>query len=163
MGTSSELLREGTDRIQVGPTIDAGIDCCRQGHWEEGLQLLWKASRRAGEGADLPAAFYSYTGFGVARYERRLAEGERLCRHALRLDPSDPEHYLLLAEVRLLRRNRKGAVSALLKGLRIAPQDSKLRAVQRRIGFRRPPVISFLSRDHPLNVLLGRRRHRRGA
>lgn len=161
MHTTNELLAIDTDRIAIRPTIEAGITVCREDDWEKGLQILWKAARRAGEGAELPAAFYAYTGFGVARYQRQLAEGERLCRHAVRLDPADPEHYLLLAEVCQLRRKRRATVDALLKGLRIAPEDPRLRRFQRRIGFRRPPIIRFLSRDNPLNFLLGRWRHRR--
>ncbi len=161
MAASSLPMTRETDRIDIRPIIEAGVEACQQGDWEKGLELLGKASRRAGEGDELPAGFYSYTGFGIARYQRRLAEGERLCRHAVRLDPSNSEHLLLLAEVCLLRRKRKAAVDALLKGLKIAPHDPQLRRLQRRIGFRRPPVISFLSRDHPLNRLLGRRRHRR--
>ena len=161
MAEATEILSQDTDRIELQPTIESAVELCRQGDWQRGLQLLGKASRRAGEGDELPAVFYSYTGFGVARYERRLAEGERLCRHAVRLDPSDPEHQLLLAEVCLLRRKRKSAVDAILKGLRIDPGNVQLRRLQKRIGFRRPPVIHFLSRDNPLNWILGRRRHRR--
>lgn len=161
MATGSEILSQDTDRIGLKSTIETAVEICRQGDWQNGLQLLGKASRRAGEGDELPAVFYSYTGFGVARHQRQLAEGERLCRHAVRLDPSDPEHLLLLAEVCLLRRKRKAAVDAILKGLRIDPNDPLLRRLQKRIGYRRPPVIRFLSRDNPLNWLLGRRRHRR--
>ena len=149
------------DRIELRPTIESAVEICRQGDWQLGLQLLGKASRRAEEGDELPAVFYSHTGFGVARYQRQLAEGERLCRHAVRLDPSDPEHLRLLAEVCVLRRKRKAAVDAILKGLRIDPGNAPLRRLQKKIGFRRPPVIRFLSRDNPLNWYLGQRRHRR--
>ena len=161
MSATNDLLSQDTDRIELQPTIEAGIGLCRDGDWGDGLQLLWKASRRASDAEELPASFYAYAGFGVARYQRQLAEGERMCRHAVRLDPSDPAHYLMLAEVRLLRRNRKAAVEALLKGLRIDPNHAPLRRLQRRIGFRRPPVLSFWSRDHPLNWFLGQLRHRR--
>ena len=160
MADVTEILSQDTDRIDLRSTIDIAVDLCREGEWDRGLQMLGKVLRRSGEGDELPAVFYAYTGFGVARYQRRLREGERLCRHAVRLDPSDPGHFLLLAEVCLLRRKRKAAVDALLKGLRIAPQDPELRRLQRRIGFRRPPVIGFLHRDNPLNRFLGRRRHR---
>lgn len=161
MASATEILSQDTDRIELRPTIETAVEICRHGDWRRGLELLAKASRRAGEGDELPAEFYSFTGYGVARYERQLDEGERLCRHAVKLDQSSTEHLVLLAEVYLLQRKRKAAVDALLKGLRIDPNDPGLRRVQRRIGFRRPPVISFLSRDNPLNWLLGRRRHRR--
>ena len=161
MSATKNLLSQDTDSLQLLPTVEAGVGLCREGDWDNGLELLWKASRKAADSDELPASFYAYAGFGTARYQHQLAEGERMCRYAVRLDSSDPAHYLMLAEVCLLRRNRKEAVDALLKGLRLEPHHAPLRRLQKRIGFRRPPVLSFWSRDHPLNRFLGRLRHRR--
>lgn len=161
MTDSTDLLTIDTDRIEIRPTLETGLEHCRRGDWDRGLQYLGKISRRPAKSDTLPAAFYSFTGYGIARYKDQRAEGERLCRYAVMLEPDDPEHLYLLALVCLLRRKRKNAVEAIRKGLRLAPDDAKLRRLQRRIGFRRPPVIRFLHRDNPLNRYLGQRRHRR--
>jgi len=51
-------------------------------------------------------------------------------------------------------------VRAIQRGLEAAPEDPRLLAARDAIGMRRPPVLPFLSRDNPLNRVLGRLRHR---
>ena len=43
-----------------------------------------------------------------------------------------------------------------MRGVRLAPENSDLRAELKRLGMRRPPVLGFLHRDHWLNVWLGK-------
>jgi len=70
----------------------------------------------------------------------------------------DPDHRANLALVYLERSDRASAIENLHAGLRIQPNNARINEILNDIGRRKPPAISFLSRDNPLNVWLGRRR-----
>lgn len=156
-----EHLEITTDAVDVGAAIDEGLRLCRADEWELGLGLLWKIARKQERDRKLPPIYYSYAGYGAARFDGNVKEGLSLCRHAIRLDPTEPDNYLNLARVQMLRRNRRNAIKALRKGLRLKPGHPRLLEFEREIGSRRPPVIPFLSRRNRLNVWLGKRRHMR--
>jgi hypothetical protein len=50
-------------------------------------------------------------------------------------------------------------VRALGEGLKIEPDNPQLLDLQGEIGLRRHPVLPFLARSNPLNLVLGRIRH----
>jgi len=148
----------GSGRPDVAGLVARGIDFCRQDDWERGLAILGHLAQAAEKSA-LSGLFYSYLGYGIARCERRVEEGKKLCQHAIRIEFYQPENYFNLARTQLLGNDRRGAVSAIFKGLKIDPNSLELLTLQRELGVRRGPVIPFLSRDNPLNRLLGRLRH----
>lgn len=136
-----------------------GIDLCRKGQWREGLDVLRRVADAKDSGVELPGVFYSYLGYGVARYDRQVREGLTLCEHAVKREFYQPENYLNLARTYLLAGNRRKAIDAVLAGRRIDRAHRGLAQLHRELGLRRRPVLSFLSRTHPLNRLLGRMRH----
>jgi tetratricopeptide (TPR) repeat protein len=127
------------------------------------------------QGRDLPAAHQafqqahrrdprhpralSWYGVTLVLVERNSALGLSLCEQALRPGP-EPELLLNLARVHLALNSRERAVRALQRALQVAPADPALLAAQQALGTRSDPVLSLLSRRHPLNRLLGRLRHR---
>ncbi len=106
-----------------------------------------------------PGLFYSYLGFGIARFDRRVREGVALCEHAVKREFYQPENYVNLARTYLLADDRRRASETVLAGLKIDPDDRGLGDLLEELGIRRRPVIPFLSRRNPLNHLLGRLRH----
>jgi hypothetical protein len=68
-----------------------------------------------------------------------------------------------MARVWMVGRSRRKAVEALEKGLALDPRHPGLLRLRAEFGTRRPPVISFLHRDNPLNVSLGKVRKRMAA
>lgn len=158
-GESASLLDRETDEIDLGDLITEGIRLCRREEWKGGLELLAKAARKKGRKEKLPSLYYSYMGYGVASFQGSPKEGLRLCRYAVRLDPKVAENCFNLARVCMLLRDRRGAVVAINRGLRVNPNHRGLRTLREEIGYRRDPVIPFLSRDNPLNRWLGRRRY----
>ena len=137
-----------------------GIEACKKGQWKEGLAVLGKVAEADRQGAELNGQFYSYLGYGIARYERRVKEGLALCQHSIKLQFYEPENYLNLARVQLLARNRRKAVEALNRALKLNASNPGAIALAREIGWRRRPVIPFLSRSNFLNRLLGRLSYR---
>lgn len=136
-----------------------GIEACRQGEWRRGLELLRRVADRKEPGAELPGLFYSYLGFGIARHDRRIREGVKLCEHAVKREFYQPENYLNLARTYLEANNRRKAMDAVVAGRQIDRRHPGLAQLHRELGVRKPPVLEFLDRDHFLNRLLGRMRH----
>ncbi len=146
--------------LEPGQAVWKGIDLCRTGDWEAGLAVLRYLARQEKADFDRPGRFFSYLGYGVARFDSRYKEGVALCRHALKIEPNEPENHLNLARIYELRKNRRGAFKALNKGLALNPRHRGLLELQQEFGRRRPAVLGFLPRGHPLNRWLGRLRFR---
>lgn len=148
------------ERARMEAEVWRGIDRCRQGDWLGGLELLHAVAAVKGPELELPGRYYSYLGYGLARHEQRVKEGVSLCRHAVKIEPDEPENRLNLARLYELRGNRRGAWRETTAGLELAPGHSELLAFRARLDARRPPVLGFLPRTHPVNLRLGRLRHR---
>lgn len=136
--------------------VRRGIECCRRDDWDRGLYYLGQVAQADHRSTALPGLFYSYLGYGIARCQRRVQEGLKLCRHSIKVQFYETENYLNLARTCLLANERTEAIYAVLDGLKVDPQSLELQALHRELGIRRRPVLGFLSRRNPLNLLLGR-------
>lgn len=119
--------------------------------------LGWVAEQDHGD-VELPGAFYSYLGYGIAHLDKKYREGLKLCQHAVKMQVYEPDNFMNLARAYLLTRNRDKAHQAVLRGLALDAEHAGLRRVWRELGIRKKPVISFLHRDNPLNQTLGKMR-----
>jgi Flp pilus assembly protein TadD len=104
--------------------------------------------------------FLSYYGLTLGQASRSWDEAEALCMAALRKRRQIPQLYLNLAELYRCRGRVADAVEVLTEGMRYTAKDSRLQDALAIFGYRRPPVFSFLSRNHPINRYLGKMRHR---
>ena len=102
----------------------------------------------------------SWYGLTLVVVERNLSLGSLYTDEALRAAGPQPELLLNQARVELSLGHRQRAVRALARGLDLAPGDPALLAAREAMGWRRRPVVPFLSRGNPLNVWLGKLRHR---
>lgn len=143
------------------PDVEAyaakGLQLCREGDWDRGLQLLSAAAEAKGA-KELPGVVYAYLGYGVAKHQRRAKDGLKLCEHAVKVQYYQPENHLQLARVQLLMGDRKAAVGSIARGLKLDPNHRELKELRFDIGVRKRPVLPFLDRKNPLNVLLGQLR-----
>ncbi|HKS83469.1 MAG TPA: tetratricopeptide repeat protein [Candidatus Acidoferrales bacterium] len=128
----------------------------RDGHPEEALLH----ARRALGIAPKNPFYLSYTGLLAALAEKRFGDAEALCQEAVGMRRNHAQLYLNLAEVYLQAGRTSEAINTLERGLISAGRDFRIRRALEKIGMRRPPVLSFLHRSHPLNRTLGRLRHR---
>lgn len=147
------------DPNHANDVVWKGIELCRRGEWRQGLDVLRRVAEDDGRNAELPGLFYSYLGFGIARFDRRIREGLALCEHAVKREFYQPENYLNLARTHMVAGNRRAAVEALRAGRKIDSEHPGLAALHEELGIRRPPVIPFLDRMNPINRILGRMRH----
>jgi hypothetical protein len=147
---------EGLENPRV--VAETGIEICRAGDWSRGMTILADLVKDRGVSDQIPGVAYSFLGYGIARYQKQVKEGLRLCQHAVKTSFYSPECHLNLARVQILAKNRKGAVRAIAQGLALDPRNAGLRALHAEIGVRKRPVVGFLSRDNPVNRTLGKLR-----
>lgn len=98
--------------------------------------------------------WHSRLGFCVAKQRGHLTRAFELCRNAIGHDPDNPLHYLYLGKVYLVAGKKYEALQAFRQG-RLLGGSQEIERLLDSIGTRKPPVLSFLSRDNPLNKYLG--------
>jgi Flp pilus assembly protein TadD len=156
-------LMQSAPVLGAPAAVDAGMmefkECLKRMRDGDPNDALAHARRALGAAPKNP--FYlSYTGLLAAMADRRFADAETLCREALNLKCNHAQLYLNLAEVYHQAGRKSDAISILEKGMISAGRDFRIRRALERIGVRRGPVLTFLHRNHPINRMLGRLRHR---
>jgi len=98
--------------------------------------------------------WYSRLAYCIAKERGQLTRAFELCRSAIAIEPREPIHYLYLGKVHQLAANQFEALQTFRQGMTLGglPEIEKNLAA---IGARKPPVLSALSRDNPLNKYLG--------
>jgi hypothetical protein len=139
--------------------LEKGIELCRKGDWKSGFEHLNAVAGMQKEPGKLPGRYYSYLGYGMAVRQKRIEEGIKLCRYGIKVEFFHPENYANLARTYVLAGRRAAAAKTLAKGLEIDAKNPDLLKLQETMGARKPPVLSFLSRNNFLNKILGRIRH----
>jgi len=113
--------------------------------------------------------FSSFCGLLTALVENKWKEGAKLCQDAIgvlkKSQSTDmayflPLFYLHLGRVFLIGNRRRNAMDAFEVGLKYDRDNSELLAGIQSFGVRRSPVIPFLPRSNPINIYLGKVRHR---
>ena len=115
---------------------------------------------RALESDKMNPFYLSYLGVAMAAGQRNWDSAEDLCTQAIKLKRTQAELYINLADVYRLAGKRQDAVETLTLGLTMTKRDSRIAQALTKYGYRRPPVLAFLDRDHYLNRGLGKLRYR---
>ena len=135
--------------------IDSGIDHCRAGRWDKGVEYLRYVAVREAGGLGEAGLFLSYLGCAVARTQGQTREGLALCEQAVKVEFYQPENWANLAEVLILCGRRDEAMNAIEQGMDIDSSFGRLQALHRQLGERRRPLVPFLARSNPVNHMLG--------
>lgn len=151
---------DDTLRQEMAHLAWEGVDLCRVGRLEEGFATLELVAQESDGLDDAPAAFFAYLGLGTAMVRGRYRKAEAYCLKAVDRAPEEYDGHLCLARVHSYFSARGRALAAIHDGLEAAASSAELLSFRREIGMRRAPVVPFLSRDHGLNRVLGRLRHR---
>lgn len=106
----------------------------------------------------------SHHGLLVATVDKKPAEGVRICREAMDVPGGLSTYgsglytgvfYLNLGKACLKGGDKAQAIRVFREGLRLDPENKDLLWEMKKMGLRRRPPISILSRGHPLNKYLG--------
>ncbi len=101
------------------------------------------------------AVYMSHYGHCVAIEKDDLVSARKLCERAVKMDPDDPVTQVNLGKVLRLQGENKLAHKTFIKAWKTNKTHPAAAAELSRMGIRRPPVLSFLSRTHWLNKRLG--------
>jgi Flp pilus assembly protein TadD len=136
--------------------LNLGLEHLRRNHLSLAVESFREALRRS---PDHPLIL-SYYGLCLARLETNYAEALRLCKRATYQDPYDPTLLVNLGKVYRLIGDRGAAYRSLRAAWALDRRHHPTMLELARMGMRRRPVLPFLSRDHFLNILLGKLRAR---
>lgn len=140
--------------------LQEAILACRAEQWRQGLEQLNRLAAQYEPEGSLPGVFYSYLGLARARVEGRKKEGLELCKFALERQANKSDNHVNLAAMYLLVGRRHAAFLVADRAAKWFEDDPRVLALVDRLGVRQPPVLGFLARSNPVNVLLGQARHR---
>jgi tetratricopeptide (TPR) repeat protein len=156
-GPENKLSRETIQR-----KVEYAVRLTLDERYEEALPLFLMYIPLLSSGGDddtrALAAVSSHCGLCLAMVKHRYAEALEYCNISLQRDIMNPEHHANAALVYLERDDRKHAVKHLHEGLRLQSNHKRINQILDDIGRRRKPVLRFLGREHPINVLLGKMR-----
>ena len=99
--------------------------------------------------------YSSHLAYCVAKERGQFQLAVTLCEKAIARDPRTPVHYLNLGKIFLLAGKQAEAVRTFREGL-ASEKDQRLVDELDRLQTRKPQVFSFLSRDNPINRVLGK-------
>ena len=133
----------------VEQLISRGIRAANSGKTSLALECFEEAVKLR----NTPAT-WSYLAFCLAKERRQFEHAVQLCQEAIRNDPHSAAHYLNLGRVHLLAGRTGDAIHVFRQGL-LYEANAHIEAELRKIGLRKPPVIGFLRRNHPINKYLG--------
>lgn len=133
----------------VEQLIAKGIRAANSGRTTLALECFEEAVKLRNTPAN-----WSYLAFCLAKERRQFEHAIQLCQEAIRKDPHSPDHYLNLGRIHHLSGRTNEAIHVFRQGL-LYGANIHIEAELRKIGLRKPPVVSFLSRDHPINKYLG--------
>lgn len=129
--------------------FNKGLDSLKRNEWTAALACFEKAA-----GLKNTPIHNSYLALCIARERGQTQKGVSLCNESIEAEPDNTVHYLNLGRIYQMQGKPEEAISAFRQGLSRGADDRIVEEL-RRIGTRRQPPISFLSRDNPLNKYLG--------
>lgn len=97
----------------------------------------------------------------LACERRQMQKGISLCNEALAVEPANSIHYLNLGRIYLLAGKKNAAIQIFRQGLKMG-KNPQIMVELKKLGLRRAPVLTALSRNHPINRCLGLIFHRLG-
>lgn len=132
-----EQFKKGMEAVDRGDT-KVGLAC---------LESMYEA------GHDPVLA--SYYAVCLAKERGELQKALLLCGEAMEDDPGNSLHYLNLGRVLVAAERKREAIKAFRDGL-LYGKNGLIRKELDMLGWRKPPVISGLGREHPVNKCLGK-------
>lgn len=137
--------------------LELGLAYMREKNWESALTTLLESQKRFSDlpEEEVPPVLFSSLGLCYAMARNNLMSGLSYCQRAIALDEFQPNFYHNLGLIYLKAGDKKKALAIFRKGLKLKPEHSGIWSQISQMGLRKPPVLSFLPRQHFLNKFLG--------
>lgn len=135
---------------QIDELLKKGIEAAEKGYMHSAQVFLGQVAeqRKSPE-------VRSYLAYCLAKGQGRMSAAAKECREAIKREPGNSLHYLILGRILLMANDKGKAIDAFRQGLRAGP-NPKIIEELKKLGLRKPAVIKSLKRDHPLNRILGK-------
>ena len=140
-GEFSELVSKGIKESDKGNMLGA-------------LMYLEEASR-----IKRTPLLNSYLAYCIAKERGKRREAIELCIGAVNDDPENLLLYLNLAKVYILAGQKNNALKVLRQATKLGRDEQVMRFIKK-LGIRKEPVLQFLHRENPINILLGKLRYK---
>ncbi len=154
---TTKLERKTKETFESRELYNKAEESIRRNNYGEASVLLAEALKIS---PDNPL-YVSCRGLCVAMEGNPFA-GKKMCIMALEMagPEKDPMLYVNLGRVQLLEGDRRHARENFATAYRLDQTNAPAALELSRMGVRKRPVIPFLGRNHPLNIRLGKLRHR---
>ena len=136
--------------MDASPTVINAYKLLFDGERAEAELRFQRILRDTPRDADALAGLAVCVAEGTGRY----VSATKLATEAVRLSSQSPAGYYALAYIHLLGSRLDQGYRYLLKAKKLAPRDPRLESGFALFEKERPPVVSDLSRSHPVNVVL---------
>jgi len=136
-----------------------GVSELRYGRATCALLLFRRAvtiSREAEQPPRRLAQYLSYCGIGLYHSGGLAIDALRLCQEAVAINPGRSSLWRNLAHVAVAAGRNGLAHHALSRARTVSPGHQGVETDLQKLGVRRRPVLPFLTRSNPVNVVLGR-------
>lgn len=140
------------DREQQAKIYRRAVGLTRRGDLPDAALLF----RQLVDAGSMDPLHLSYCALMTATVHHDRRAGTKMMRKAISLGAQEPQVMLNAARLYETLGERHKAVKILRQGLRETPKHPELLRVINRLAPRRPPAISLLDRDNPLNKTLGK-------
>jgi hypothetical protein len=147
---AEERFREGLEAFKIN-----GSGLRAKSLFESALEIDLKENNTHGQ-----ARYRSYLGLCMVLRDQDVRTGLSLCRQAAEEEFFNQQMWLNLGRAEMKAGNRWRAHKALVRAWRLSPGRPETVRELQRLGLRRPVFLSFLSRNHWINILLGKMSHR---
>ena len=158
----SQFMEEKTVKQKLRPEYFEGVQqLLRRGNGKSALNTLRHALAKFPDDPFL----LSYYGCLIAVVENNPKEGVKICEDAIKMLNTSmpfgseffyPVFYLNLGRAYLKDKKKKEALQAFHEGLANDPENRDLLWEIKKLGTRKKPPLSFLSRSNPINQYIGK-------
>jgi Flp pilus assembly protein TadD len=152
LATKTLTEKETFESLEFFSKADA---CIKRGNYKRAAAILNEALKIAPENP----VYLSHLGLCICM-EGNLQAAESMCRKALHSSPLNPVLLVNLGRVLVEQGRRKEARDLLTRAYALDNTNAQAALELSRMGVRRAPVLRFLKRSHPLNIILGKIRYK---
>lgn len=141
-------------RDEFSEILSLGIKECDRGNTLTALMYLEEASHK-----ERSPLLNSYLAYCVAKERQSYSEAIKLGIEAVNEQPGNLVLYRNLSKVYILAGQRNSSLKVLRQATKRGRDEQIMRLIKK-LGIRKEPVLPFLQRGNPINISLGKLRHK---